>query len=430
MTIADWAEGDMMGLPVPAHADALRAGGEAYLTRAFRAGGVLADDNRVLRIEEFRECFGGRTGRKLLLSATYEKPGPELHADLFVKFSRNPDDDMGDQFRHMLDSEVQFASLARLPGFPIAVAKCYFADFNRASGTGILITERIAYGSGGIEPHYPKCLDYDMPEPLEHYRALVKTLARLSGTHKAGRLSPEFDRRFPRDIDKLIASDRLSYTPARLQNRVSRFAAFVAEFPQLFPENIAAPDFIACLSQDVARFAEHELAIRRYLHGRPEFIALCHWNANIDNAWFWRNAQGALEAGLLDWAQVGQMSVAASLYGALSGCDIDIWDAHMDQLVGLFAEEFHACGGPVLDVRALRLHLDLFTAMMGLAYLMDAPPLIRAELPDLARAQSRFDPQLRTNEWARVQLHMMTMLLNQWRKRDFGALLDGVLRHA
>ena len=29
-------------------------------------------------------------------------------------------------------------------------------------------------------------------------------------------------------------------------------------------------------------------------------IALCHWNANIDNAWFWREPDGALRCGLID----------------------------------------------------------------------------------------------------------------------------------
>jgi hypothetical protein len=87
----------MLGLQVPAYSGALRAGGEAFLTEAFRVGGVLAADNTVTRITRFEECPGGSTGRKLLLSVPYEKPAPELYTDLFVKFSRDFDDEIRDR---------------------------------------------------------------------------------------------------------------------------------------------------------------------------------------------------------------------------------------------------------------------------------------------------------------------------------------------
>ena len=66
--------------------------------------------------------------------------------------------------------------------------------------------------------------------------------------------------------------------------------------------------------------------------------------------------------------------------------------------------------------------------MMGLAYIMDAPPIIRAQIPDLAAVRSRFDNRLKTCENARVPLHMLTMLLNQWQTQDFGLVLDELLR--
>ena len=59
---------------------------------------------------------------------------------------------------------------------------------------------------------------------------------------------------------------------------------------------------------------------------------------------------------------------------------------------------------------------------------MDAPPLIQAQLPDLAQAQSRRDPQFKANETARTQLHMLTSFLNLWQRRRFGEALDRFLR--
>jgi hypothetical protein len=427
MMSLDWVTGDMLGLALPAHSAALRGEAARFLTSAFHASGVLAANNRVLEITRFVESSSGGTGRKLMLAVAYERPDAGLHTELFVKFSRDFSDEIRDRSRHMMESEVRMAVLSRQPGFPVHVPKCYFADYHAASGSGILITERIAFGAGAIEPLHNKCMDYEMANPLAHYRAIVTALARLAGTHKAGGLPHSVARQFPFDRDQLVAADRIPYNASRLQNRVSRYADFAAEFPQLFAEHICSAQFIREFREAVARFSEHEHAIRQFLHSAPELIALCHWNANIDNAWFWRNAQGEMECGLMDWGRAGQMNVAAALYGALSGAEPEVWDAHLDSLLQLFTEEFARCGAPALDRRELQLHLHLFTALMGLAYLMDAPPIIRAEIPDLAHAKNRYDPRFQQNENARVQLHMLTMFLNQWQTHNFGALLDRMI---
>ena len=46
---------------------------------------------------------------------------------------------------------------------------------------------------------------------------------------------------------------------------------------------------LARLERDAARFLRHEAEVRRFLHADPRFVALSHWNTNIDNAWFWPN---------------------------------------------------------------------------------------------------------------------------------------------
>jgi hypothetical protein len=422
MADSEWVPGDMLGLPIPAHSEALRFAGTAFLTDAFRASGALTADNRVVDITRFEDWPGGSTGRKLLLSVAYEKPAPGLHTELFVKFSRDFADPLRDRSRYQMQSEVRFASLSRRAGFPIAVPVCLFADYHGNSGTGVLITERVAFGSGAIERHYGKCLDYAMPDPLEHYEALTRTLARLAGTHSAGRLPDSLARQFPFDAQRL--TNRTPYTVNQLRNRVTRFTDFAAKFPQLLPTSLTSTRFTTQLAQEVVQFPEHEIAIKHFLQSRPQLIALCHWNANVDNAWFWRNAQGELECGLLDWGHVSQMNVAMALWGAFSAAEIELWDRHLDELLALFVGEFRRCGGPPLEVEELKLHLHLYIAIMGLAWLLDAPSLIQAQIPDLTDATDRFDPRLQTNEAARVQLHMMTTFLHLWDTRDFGSLLS------
>jgi hypothetical protein len=423
MTDPDWVLGDMSGLSIPAHSEALRTSAESFLTDAFHAGGTLPAGNRVVGITRFEDWPGGSTGRKLFLSVAYERPAPGLPTELFVKFSRDFTDPQRDRARYQMESEVRFAAMSRSARFPIAVPACLFADFQRESGTGVLITERVAFGAGTIERHYEKCLDYQMPAPLEHYEALTRTLARLAGAHKAGRLPDSLVREFPFDAQRASAGDRPFYTAKQLHDRVSRFADFAARFPGLLPKNITSPGFIRRLGEEVLQFPGAESAIRQFLGSRPELIALCHWNANVDNAWFWRNSLGELECGLLDWGQVGQMNVAMALWGSFSAAEIDLWDQHLDALLIVFVTELRAAGGPALAVQELKLHLHLYIAIMGLTWLLDVPALIHPRLPAPGGIDSRFDPRVESDEAIRVRLQMMSTFLNLWDTQDFGSCI-------
>lgn len=418
----DWVTGDDTGLAIPAHMQALREGGAAFLTTAFRASGVLGADNAVARVTRFEECPGGSTGRKVFLSVVYENTAPGLLEDLFVKFSRDFDDPIRDRGKDQLEPEVRFAAISRHPAFPITVPVCLFGDYHAESGTGILITERIAFGTGSIEPHHDKCLDHELPDALAHYRAVVTANARLAGAHKSGHLGTDLDARFPYDAAAAAASDPIRYDAQQLRNRIARIAAFAEEFPRLLPANTVAPDFVAQLSEEMPLFLARKHDIKHYLTNDHDLIALCHWNANIDNAWFWRTG-GELHCGLMDWGRVGQMNIALALWGTLSAAEPDMLDEQLDALLSLFLSEYAAHGGPAIPLARLQDHMFLYVATMGMAWLLDAPPIIRAQLPDLAPVHDRFDIRFKQNEAARTQLHMLTNVLNLWQTRNFGQIL-------
>ena len=98
MADPEWVPGDMLGLSIPAHPEALRIAGQSYLTQAFRASGALPADNRVVAVTRFEDWPGGSTGRKLLLLCV--RPAPRLHTELFVKFSRDFADPLRDRSRY------------------------------------------------------------------------------------------------------------------------------------------------------------------------------------------------------------------------------------------------------------------------------------------------------------------------------------------
>ncbi|MEE6138411.1 hypothetical protein SKC41_19020 [Mycobacterium sp. 050128] len=423
---SQWVTGDQSGLTFPADPAALREGGARFLTDAFRASGVLTDGNAVARITDFGEMPGGSTGRKVMLSIEYADAAPGLHTDLFAKFSRDFDNPIRDRGKTQMEPEVRFASLSRTPGFPIAVPSTLFGDYHQRSGTGILITERIRYGDNGIEPQYHKCVDYEMPEPVEHYRALLVALARLAGNHRSGRLPAEKTAHFPLDVQAATVGERAALSIDKLERRLDQLAEFADTHPGLLPANVRSPEFLARLRDEVPRVARHEEAVIGQLADDGDYVALCHWNANIDNAWFWRDTDHALHCGLLDWGCVSQMNLGMAVWGAMSGAETELWVDHLDELLQLFVTEVRRHGGPQLDPARLRRHTLLYAAAMGIAWLLDVPALIRKRFGADAPG-TRKDPRIREDESVRAPLQMLCNLLSVWEQYRVGELLDEAL---
>jgi hypothetical protein len=414
-----WARGGHFGLDVPGDAAALLADGPGFLTRAFRACGSLPDGNAVRRVLGSREFVGGGTGRKLLLTVEYEEPGPELPEELFVKFSRNFDDPLADSGRTQMPSEAAVALLSRSPEFPVPVPAVLFADVDPESCTGLIVTECIPFGRGGVEPHRPKCMDYAVPDQVGHYEAILRGLARLSGAHRAGRLSPEFDRRFPYDRERASAAFGRAVPEAKVLQWATRLFDFADRHPQLFPDSVRTPGLRERFLADLPVVLAAGDRIRQVLHGDPDLIAFAHWNANIDNCWFRRGADGRLEAGFLDWANAGQLSVAQSITGAISGAEPALWEEHLDELLTVFVDEYAAGGGPRLDLDEVRLHV-LLMAASGVSHSMGSPIALTREVGDVAALESRWDPRLVEHENARIQLHMTVKTLSLWQSFGLG----------
>jgi hypothetical protein len=426
----DWIAGDSFGLSIPAHIEALRAGGGPFLTRAFRAAGSLASDNEVTAITRFEECPGGGTGAKLYLSLCYARAEPGLPQDLFVKFSRAFGSPIRDRQKIQMASEVWLALLSRIPQFPISVPKCLFADYHHESGTGILITEQITFGENGIEPSFVKCLDRDLPDPLAHYQALLRALARLAGAYHGGV--------FPRDVmDQLAAhqgslgvSERAPYGPEQIARRIARYRDFAERYPRLVPEQVRDPALLDRLAEEAPRFCGHEAVIERFLNTPSRFVALSHWNANTDNAWFWTGEDGRLNCGLFDWGNARVMNLGVALAGCFYGAEPEFLVCHLDTLIEGFCAEFEATSGLALEPDELKHHLALQTACSGLLWMIDAPAVIEARVPDLAEVPDWYDPRVFVDELVRTQLHMSAIWLTLWRLLDFGGQLDWFLRHS
>jgi hypothetical protein len=88
-----------------------------------------------------------------------------------------------------------------------------------------------------------------------------------------------------------------------------------------------------------------------------------------------------------------------------------------------FIQEYAAQGGPRLSLDELRLHILLIVAVSGVAYAMGAPIAMERDIEDIDALESYQDACFRQHENARIQLHMMTKMLNVWQTRKLGDVI-------
>lgn len=150
---------------------------------------------------------------------------------------------------------------------------------------------------------------------------------------------------------------------------------------------------------------------------------------NLDNAWFWRDRSGVLNAGQLDWGGVPQMNLAQSFCGMTCAAEPDFLDAHARSLAGSLLAEYHRLGGPNVPMDAFAHSLRLAIAVLGTAWMLDAPSLITAEIPNAGALKGRYDPAIRDLFLSRTQLHLMTVFLNEWWREDIGAAVRAFGEH-
>jgi hypothetical protein len=297
-----------------------------------------------------------------------------------------------------------------------------FADFEAASGTGLLISERIPFGEDGIESLWPKCMDHVMPDPLGHYRALASAQARLAAADQAGRLSPEVEALFPYDRARAEADLPIAYDAAALVDKVSTWCDFIAGHPQLFPGMLNTPEWRTRFAAQALAIHARQHEVRRFLQADPRFVALSHWNTNVDNAWFWREPGGTLQCGLLDWGMARPMNVTTGLWGGWSAATTPFLERELDGLLAYYAAELAVHGGAHVTADELGVHFDLSLAILGLALMMDLPALVRSRCPDIGQATGPLDPLL-SESVVQAFLLVSTNFLNLWQRRDFAASL-------
>jgi hypothetical protein len=383
--------GDTYGLAFPIDLEGLRQAGPAFLTAAFHASGVLPADNRVIRIVMLDKLNIRGASENGLLEVAYERDEPGLSAKLFVKF---PPADVQHKFGllRLSNGEIEFARLSGARALPVTVSRYYYGDYAVRTGNFILITERVPFGVDPVEPAWRKGYDHEVPAVEEHYEVLTRSLARLVGAHKRGDLGTDLEGMFPfataaRDFDPI----------ADPEPGLDKLIDFIGRrAPRLFAPEVTRPEFLARWREDVLFGLAHKDDVLAYLLSDVDYTGLCHVNLNVDNAWFWRDGEGRLHAGLLDWGGAGQASLAQALSGMLMMPIPERHIAVVNRVIDIFVEECAVQGCPPLD-RA-ELHFQYKASVYSTAIFMFITILADSldHFPDgyFEAMESRMDPQL------------------------------------
>ena len=390
----DVAQGDYYGIDFPFTMAMFPEFGAAFLTAAFRAAGTIAVDNAVTEVVALDSLGKMGASENAFLTVRYARAEAGLSEKLFAKF---PPLEEGYKYglSRMAQGEIAMHHFSGRGSLPVPVAKTYFGDYSSHTTNYILITDRIPFGVEPIERAYLKGWDHLMPEVEDHYRVLARSLGTLAGTHKAGKLGDDVEEVFP------FARAARDFAPiSDVPARVAQLVDFIARVaPQLFVTGGSDPAFLQQLEEDLVFGLTHKDDVIAYLHSDVDYVSLCHPNLNPDNAWFWRDANGQLQAGLLDWGGAGQMSVAQAMSGMLMMVEperhLDIVRMALDTFIGAYTSH----GGPQLDIGELRLQYkaSLFSTALGLivGLILDLLPQFSEE--EYRSMENRFDQRLLDN---------------------------------
>jgi hypothetical protein len=420
-----FVQGQQTGVQFPTTIESFREQGADFLTRAFRAVGSMPADDSVTAIAA-TEFVGGGMGRKLHLDIEYER-GEGLHKKLFVKFPHDFGHPQREAFTPTLELEARFYLMSIRKRLPINIPAAYFADFDSISQSGIIITERVAFGENGVEPFLDKCQEFTLSDPLEYYRAIVRSIATLAGADKSGKLGVEIAEKFPTYASRLGGEERFPLPRPFMLEKVAKIREYAAKAPQLLPKNFASEAFLDQFAASVQLVLDHDKPIYDYLNSAEDFIALCHWNCNPDNAWFWRDASGVLQVGLLDWGNVSQLNIARAFWGMACTAELEFLDRHRHELMQDFVRYYREAGGPRITVEEFEFQYRLSCAADALLWMCDAPAIIETHLPNFAEMSGRHDQRLQDVFLARAQQHILTVMLNEFTYADMPSLIPALL---
>merc|ERR1712007_287119 len=150
--------------------------------------------------------------------------------------------------------------------------------------------------------------------------------------------------------------------------------------------------------------------------GIPEYFSLTHPNAQVDNAWYWRNTAGNIECGLLDWGGVQHGSIPVCMGNGWMGAEAHVMSEIEGPLIRLFIDEYEKMSGFRFDFDDLRMHIKLAQATALFGCCANIGMLLRIiRTNEWKDVQCRSDPRIDENFLIRCYYVQIELFLGMWR---------------
>jgi len=408
--------GKIYGIEFPFDGAGLQKMGITWLTKAFHAAGSIPVDNKVKVLKNVKEYVGGGNCAKLTFDVEYETEASNLHTQLFAKVpwpheGKTKSDRMTSSL-YQSGSELCEIDTSRLleSRLPFPIPRYYFGDCSDETSNWILITERVPFGATigpmRFDPAYDKMKDWELQgNAQEYYYLLIRKGAKMAGMDKAATLAARvvmdsfFPSGFRPQADWGMKPESSGLPASEFKMKLKMGVDFVSGTGKaLFPAACTTPEFVAKYRKVLATINAYTAESNWWCSRNPDYVAWCHGNLNVDNVYFWRDADNVLDVGVLDWGGASSGSVGAKLWWWLYCCEYDFLNEHLGSMLECFITEYENNGGPRLEKEELRWQFILAALNQAVGLLGAVPQIYRMcskkEWPTIT---DRKDPRISLN---------------------------------
>jgi hypothetical protein len=473
-------EGEFWGLKFPFTPTMFREWGPAWLTTAMHAAGTLPADNEITEFGQFdvvgedvanTDSIGGDStdwggaGPKVLLTVKFKNGPGELTEAMFVKFAHEykPKNE-----RQKLSvnypvpsgwSECMFYN--SLGGrLPVKTPRGYFCEMSRKTTNYILVTERIPYGSktkkefaaGEILAPPAKYRDWDLQNAADYYYAHAKTMANFfAWSRKTNAITDQvkllFNEQKTLDFSTFIGGAMKGVSWEERDKGFVKFMNdpnikpivptmglngetakgflqvgmdfFTDRAPHCFPKDLVEKSYLDKYKKECDEMASYCAEMTFYFQIMPEYTTLAHPNAQVDNAFYWRDEAAAMQCGLLDWDGATQIPMPQCLGNAWMGAESDMMDEHEEKLIKLFLDEYKKASGEELDFDTFYMCFKLSQVCVMYGCFANLGVLHRLVTKEEWKGiKDRFDPKVDGQFLTRCYFVQVELFLAMWRKRN------------
>jgi len=404
----------------------------------------LDKSNSVTRIVHTRPLSGGGACLKLMIEVEYQKPSPDLHTKLFMKYPFNFGEKAQRSDRMNSSVMLQGMEIAEVDAYrllesslPFPMPRYYFGDVSNESTNFILITELINFGDKTkkleeykpfeVEPAYDKFLDFEQFKPydaFEYYKLMTESNAKMAAWSKTNKLGdPKWLGQFFMDYSKMPSN---GLDEKEFKRKITMGEEFLTQTARvLFPEDLLTDAHVKEWKRVLNVVNTYKAEVYKAAGANDDYCAIMHGNMNPDNTWFWRDENKQLCFGALDWGGLATVTFGSKLWWSLYASEFDMLESHLDELLAAFADTYESEGGPKLDTKLLWRDF-MFSALDQAVGILGAIPMIFKVISkkDWPTVKDRHDERLRKNFLTRMYVQGFVLIYTMLFKFDLGKVID------